>query len=103
MFKIRISTCGRLESLWEFLYSLMSKIRREDLWSLLLQEGNHKLIDKLRRAEKREPGFTTIVVPPEGFSENISTHYVVMSWLKKKKINIVDVNKILDDLTKSLG
>lgn len=73
-----------------------------DLWSLLLLEENHKLIKKLRHIEKKEIGWGTIVMPKEGFSKNKKTHKEVLKWLKKRKINILDVKKEIKELNEAL-
>lgn len=81
---------------------MLHKINKKDLWKTLLEENKHDLINKLRKVEKREEGYGSIVIPKNGFSENLSTHFAVVSWLKDKGINIIDTNKIIDDLEKSL-
>jgi hypothetical protein len=62
-----------------------------DPWQALVEEGNHDLISKLKRAVDGEPGFGTIVVDRKGFSENDDTHNAVLGWLKEKGINVLDV------------
>lgn len=74
----------------------------EDLWAVLALEGNFDLINKLRMAEAREPGFGTIVVTEKGFSENDVTHNLVLDWLKERNINIVDVPFIVGNLELTL-
>ena len=63
----------------------------EDLWLRLAEEGKHELIEKLHKAFNKVPGFGTIVVTKEGFSENDRTHNMVLGCLKKAGINICDV------------
>jgi len=63
----------------------------EDIWTDLVSEGNFDLISKLRRAELGEPGFGTIVVTREGFSDDDRVHNKVLRWLKGKKIHILDI------------
>lgn len=63
----------------------------ELLWERLATEGNFKLIRKLRRVEMGEPGFGTIVVPKEGFSESDDTHNLVLEWLEERDINVVNL------------
>lgn len=72
------------------------------LWEALLIEGNHALIKKLRYIEKEEGGFGTIVVPKKGFSPNPEINQKVLKWLKTKNVNILDVNKEVNDLKNSL-
>lgn len=61
------------------------------LWERLAEEGNFELIEKLRRVEKREPGYGTIVVPYEGFSEDDETHNLVLDWLEEHRVNILNI------------
>ena len=72
----------------------MERINTEKLWTRLASEGNFDLINKLHRAEQHEPGFETIVVKKEGFSDNDTTHNMVLQFLRERKINIV--NPILE-------
>lgn len=61
------------------------------LWAALASEGKFELIERLRRALLREPGYGTIVVTKEGFSENDHTHNLVIRWLKAHKIHTMNV------------
>lgn len=56
------------------------------LWAQLALEGNTTLLFKLHHAENKEPGYTVIVVPKEGFSDNDDTHNAVIEWLKSHEI-----------------
>ena len=56
------------------------------LWITLALEGNTDLLSKLHRAENKEPGFSIIVVPKNGFSENDETHNAVIEWLQSHEI-----------------
>jgi hypothetical protein len=56
----------------------------KEIQAFLIQEGNFPLIDKLHRAECREPGYGTIAVPKQGFSENDYIHNSVLEWLKER-------------------
>jgi hypothetical protein len=62
-----------------------------DLWLQLTTEGKFDLIRKLGRVENREPGYGTIIVPSEGFSDRDETHNMVLDWLKAHNINILNV------------
>ena len=57
-----------------------------ELWTRLALEGRHTLLNKLRRAEHREPGFGTIVVTKEGFSDDDETHNLVLKFLRQNNI-----------------
>lgn len=61
-----------------------------NLWIRLIIEGNFDLIKKLHRVELQEPGYGTIVVTKEGFSEDDRTHNMVLRFLEKNNINIVN-------------
>jgi len=60
------------------------------LWEKLALEGNFKLIEKLRKVERGELGYGTIVVPEKGFSESDKTHNTVLNWLEERNINILN-------------
>lgn len=66
----------------------MKIIDTENLWVRLASEGRFDLIKILHRAEQHEPGFETIVVKKEGFSDDDTTHNLVLEFLRKNKINI---------------
>ena len=59
-----------------------------DLWSRLAVEGRFELIKRLRRAERHEPGFTTLVVRKEGFSDIDETHNLVLKYLRQIGANV---------------
>lgn len=73
-----------------------------DLWEMLLSEGKHDLIEKLRRVERQEGGFGTIIIPEGGFSSNKQTHEMVVSWLEKMGTNVLDVKKEIAELEEAL-
>jgi len=61
-----------------------------DLWIRLVLEKRFDLIKKLHRVELKEPGYGTIVVTKEGFSDNDQTHNMVLKFLNKNKVNIMN-------------
>ena len=61
-----------------------------DLWIHLVLEKRFDLIKKLHRVELKEPGYGTIVVTKEGFSDNDRTHNMVLKFLNKNKVNIMN-------------
>lgn len=63
----------------------------DELWIALALEGKHTLIEKLNRAFNGFPGYGTIVVPREGFSENDRTHNMVIRSLRAHEVNICDI------------
>ena len=74
----------------------------DELWLALALEGKHALIEKLQKAFNRVPGFGTIVVTKEGFSENDRTHNMVIRSLKEHGINICDVMYEVGNLERAL-
>jgi hypothetical protein len=63
----------------------------DELWLTLASEGRFELIEKLQRAFNGVPGFGTIIVPREGFSEVDRTHNMVLRSLKEHGVHIFDV------------
>ncbi len=61
-----------------------------ELWSRLVLEGNFTLINNLRRAERREPGYCTMAVSKDGFSKDDKTHNLVLWFLKKHRIRVLN-------------
>lgn len=61
------------------------------LWLTLASEGRFELIERLQRAFNGVPGFGTIVVPLEGFSEVDRTHNMVIRSLKWHGVHVMDV------------
>jgi hypothetical protein len=61
------------------------------LWLTLASEGRFELTEKLQRAFNGVPGFGTVVVPLEGFSEVDRTHNMVLRSLKWHGVHIFDV------------
>jgi len=64
------------------------------LWDILWLDGQFDLIKKLRHVELEEHGFKSIIVPPEGFSDNDRVHNLVLRWLQQHCVNIVNVGLI---------
>jgi len=88
------------------LESLLNVIENQNktflLWEILAADGKFELIDKLRRVELREPGYGTIVVPKEGFSDNDEIHNIVLDWLEEQNVNILNVNLEIARLKRAL-
>jgi hypothetical protein len=74
----------------------------DELWLALALEGEHALIEKLQKAFNGVPGFGTIAVPREGFSENDRTHNMVIRSLKEHGVNIFDVMFEIGNLERAL-
>lgn len=66
----------------------------EDLWSILWLDNKFDLIKKLQHVEYGTPGFGSIVVPLEGFSENDAVHNLVLRWLEERGVNVVNVGLV---------
>lgn len=81
---------------------LFKKPKELGVWETLLLEGQYDLIEKLRRVERGEGGYGTIVVPAEGFSKNKKTHNLVIGWLSEKGVNILDTRKEEAELKETL-
>jgi hypothetical protein len=62
----------------------------DELWLTLASEGRFELIEKLQKAFNGVPGYGTIVVPQEGFSEVDRTHNMVIRSLKEHGVSIHD-------------
>ena len=62
-----------------------------ELWVKLTLEGRFDLIQRLNRIERKEIGYNTIIVPPEGFSDDDRTHNMVLDWLEQQDANVVNV------------
>jgi hypothetical protein len=73
-----------------------------DLWTRLIEEGNFPLIEKLRHVERQDPGFGTITVPPAGFSQDDGTHNQVLTWLHRRRINILNPDLKIQYLSNAL-
>lgn len=83
-----------INKLWKALRNLKNELDSEEppssVWDKIASEGNFDLIRKLRRVELKEEGFRTIVVPKEGFSDNIYTHNAIIDWLHDHDINVLN-------------
>jgi 3-dehydroquinate dehydratase len=75
---------------------------RQTLWDLLTSEGNHTLIEKLHKAETHTPGYSIVIVPATGFSEDDTTHNAVIDWLKDNQIPYLNVPHEIAELEHSL-
>jgi len=79
-------------TVWDDLHRLGLELglppSNQSLWDRLVAEGKFDLIERLQYAERREPGFRTIVVPEEGFSDVDATHNEVLRWFKANRINV---------------
>jgi len=72
------------------------------VWDRLTAEGNHELIHKLQKVERRETGYGTIVIPKEGFSKDPETHAAVIAWLDEQKTLALNPSREVAELEISL-
>lgn len=59
-----------------------------DIWTALLEEGNHRLIEKLRAVEDGSYCCTVFPVPREGFSLNTDVHNEIRTGLLEKGLTL---------------
>jgi hypothetical protein len=84
------------------LKAMLHELEVSRIWNLLTYEGNFELIDKLHKAEMKEPGYLTVVVPEEGFSRDDEVHNLVIDWLKAHRfINVLNTRKEIYELEQS--
>ena len=97
--------------LWDYLMSAFKDLMaptpkkiptKEDLWVRLTIEKNYTLIAKLRQVEAKTPGYGTIIVPKEGYSENEVTHNMVLDWLKDHQTKTLNPSLEIHKLERSL-
>lgn len=75
----------------------------EALWDHLAAQGHLTLLEKLHHVEQGAPGYGTIVVPKEGFSEDDSIHNAVLDWLHTHNVNVLNVSNEISNLHLALG
>jgi len=80
-------------------YSRITK----DIWRRLACESKHELIKILKRVEKEEGGYGTIIVPPDGFSCDEITHNLIINWLENKGVNVYSVENEVEKLKDALN
>ena len=74
----------------------------KNLHDRLAEEGNFDLIAKLQHVERQTPGFGTIVVSREGFSEDDSVHNEVLQWLQEHDVNVFNPGLEITRLERAL-
>lgn len=62
------------------------------MWEQLALEGRHSLITTLRHVEQGTPGYGTVVVPTEGYSDNTDVHNAVLEWLRARDVLSLNVS-----------
>jgi len=71
------------------------------IWDTLLEFEEFSLIKKVFRASVGDPGFGTLAVPKGGFCSYPNVNKAVIQWLEYKGVNVLDVNKEIEDLEES--
>lgn len=100
-----------IKELFEDFLKIMCNIKKkkhvslgpENIWELLASENKHDLIALLHKVEKKEPGYSSIIIPDGGFSKYTSTHKAVIRFLKKHKVNFLNVKNEKRHLDSSLN
>lgn len=72
------------------------------LWDRLIDEGRHDLISKLHEVELGTKGFGTIVVTQEGFSDDDTTHNMVLEYLEQHGTNILNPGLLIARMERAL-
>ena len=72
------------------------------LWELLALEGRHDLLSTIHHVELKTPGYGTVVVPEEGFSENTDTHNMVLDYLRIQGVMTLNVGAVVARLQSAL-
>jgi ribosomal protein L10 len=78
-----------------------AKVYTGQLWFLLLKSDRTDLIKILQKVEKKEPGYGSIVVPEGGFIEDEKINDMILSWLKERNVNIINVKEEIKSLENS--
>jgi hypothetical protein len=76
--------------------------KAETLWDRLMEEGRDDIISKLHEVEIGTGGYGTIVVPPEGFSEDDTTHNMVLDFLQAHGTNILNPGLMITRMERAL-
>jgi hypothetical protein len=80
----------------------LSNQQPQDPWLNLISHGSHKTISLLQKVEQNYPGYSTVIIPNEGFSDDDTTHNMVIDWLKQHDINVYSPSNEIHHLTKAL-
>jgi len=106
--------CFSMERIKQIFLSCVEAVRDKDepyprveyrvktVWDRLAAENNNELITRLRRVEKGESGYGTIIIPAGGWSKNEITNDVVLAWLKVRDINVYSPAKEIAELEQTL-
>jgi len=73
----------------------------QTVWDMLAAEGNLSLIERLKMVEQRYPGYGTMVVPEEGYSDDDDTHNAVIDWLRAHDVNVLNTRTTIARLEKA--
>jgi hypothetical protein len=86
----------------KFFDKKQSKVYTDQLWILLIKNDKIDLIKTLQRVENKEPGYGSIIVPDGGFIEDEKINDMILSWLRERDVNIIDVKEEIKSLENSL-
>ena len=79
-----------------------AKIPTEQLWAILIEKDKNNLVKVLQRVESKEAGYGSIVVPEKGFTNDDKINAMILSWLKERDVNVIDVKEEVKALESSL-
>lgn len=91
-----------IESLKREYEQQQRQFRSQILWDALVLNGKFSLLQKLHNAEINFAGYATMVVPPEGFSENDTIHNMVLDWCQDHKITVLNPGLEIERLERTL-
>jgi len=97
-----------IKFLKEFIRCLIHELKHEfgcpkdDLWFKLCEANEIDLICLLRRAEKHEVGYTTIIIPKNGFVKDKELNNLIIKWLRNKTKLIYNPEQEIQALKNSL-
>ncbi len=74
----------------------------KDIWRRLACEGKFDVIELLKRVEKEEGGYGTIIIPSGGFSNDEITNRLIIMWLEKKDVNVYSVEEEIKEYEEAL-
>lgn len=76
--------------------------KASSVWLLLATEGRLDTINLLKKVERKEKGYRTLIIPKNGYSSNLATHIAVLKWLRTKKVNVYSPKREISELTETL-
>jgi hypothetical protein len=101
-----------MEFIKRFIRCLLFEIKKEfklklshDIWCRLAIANEIDLICLLRKVETREKGYSTIIIPDNGFTKDKELNDMIIQWLKSQNVNTPPYNskQEVKELTESLN